>query len=150
MKRTIPLVLLAMGTLSAQSLVVDGRPGSPAKTQRIELAAGGFLGDFFRIGAQGEVWTIDSIRLWFAPAQGTACGSSPGDSIERLTLLGALDNPPVPGRPVCDCHARASPPKTASCARRLRACAMVDTRSFGRMFTTRATPRARSRAHRWK
>jgi hypothetical protein len=28
-----------------------------------------------------------------------------GDQIEKITLYGALDNPPVPGVPVCDCHA---------------------------------------------
>jgi hypothetical protein len=48
---------------------------------------------------------IDRIRLWFVPAEGRACGKELGDSIEKITLLGALDNPPKPGEPACDCHA---------------------------------------------
>jgi hypothetical protein len=78
---------------------------APPARQAIELTAGGFLGDGFRFGNTGEVWMIDSMRLWFAPARGAACGAELGDSIEKITLLGALDNPPVPGQPVCDCHA---------------------------------------------
>jgi len=48
---------------------------------------------------------IDRIRLWFLPERGPACGKELGDSLGKITLLGALDNPPVPGQPACDCHA---------------------------------------------
>jgi hypothetical protein len=100
----LALILLA-GTLAAQTLVVD-RPLTPAPAaQRIERPDGKFVSDFFRIGRQGEVWMIEAIRVWAIPAKGAACGKELGDSIEKITLLGALDNPPVAGQPVCDCHA---------------------------------------------
>jgi hypothetical protein len=110
--------------LAAQVLVVDRGlpPGKPA-SQSIELAgelagkpAGkGFLGDTFRVGAAGEIWMIDTIRVWAAPKPAAAgCLNLPdvnlpdvnlGDSLEKITLLGALENQPVPGQPECDCHA---------------------------------------------
>jgi hypothetical protein len=66
----------------------------------------GFLGDSFRLGAKGENWMIDSIRLWAVPDSTPACSTGkPGYHIARLTLHGALYNPPVPGQAECDCHA---------------------------------------------
>jgi hypothetical protein len=66
----------------------------------------GFLGDSFRLGAKGENWMIDSIRLWAVPDASPACATGkPGDHIAKLTLHGALYNPPVPGQAECDCHA---------------------------------------------
>jgi hypothetical protein len=105
-KRLFAPVLFAVSTLAAQTtLVVDRRPSFPASGQRIERPDGGFLGDSFRIGAKGEVWMIDAIRVWFLPLPLLACGTDPGDAIEEIKFLGALDNPPVPGQPTCDCHA---------------------------------------------
>lgn len=91
--------------MTAQDPAIDRKPGIPVAGQVIERATGGFFGDFFRLGKAGEVWMIDTIRLWFQPARGPACGKELGDSIEKIALLGALDNPPVPGQPACDCHA---------------------------------------------
>lgn len=107
MKRIAVLTLLA-GSLCAQTPAVDRKPATPPAGVAIEQKGGGFLGDFFRLGSEGEVWMIDRIRLWFVPAAGPACGKELGDSIEKITLLGALDNPPQPGQPACDCHALTS------------------------------------------
>jgi hypothetical protein len=71
----------------------------------MERGAGGAYADAFQIGVKGEVWMIDAIRVWAISAAAPACGGELGDQIERVTLFGALDNPPVPGQPVCDCHA---------------------------------------------
>jgi len=101
----LPVLLLAAYPLAAQTLVVDRAPTTRSLPQRIERPDGKVLSDFFRFGAADEVWVIDAIRVWAMPASGPACGTELGDSIEKLTLLGALDNPPVPGQPVCDCHA---------------------------------------------
>jgi hypothetical protein len=106
--RIISAALLAAAALSAQTPAVDRPPATPVSRLAVERAGGGFFGDFFRLGSAGEVWMIDRIRLWFLPASGQACGKELGDSIEKLTLLGALDNPPVPGQPACDCHALTS------------------------------------------
>lgn len=98
------LCFLAALPLAAQTLVVDRPLGDrPTVPQIIERGAQGAYADAFRIGAAGEVWMIDSIRLWAIPAP--ACPRQLGDQIEKIGLYGALDNPPVPGQPVCDCHA---------------------------------------------
>jgi len=66
----------------------------------------GFLGDSFKLGNAGENWMIDSIRVGALPDASPACSvGKPGDRIEKLTLYGALYNPPVPGQAECDCHA---------------------------------------------
>jgi hypothetical protein len=107
-KRILALTLLAAAGLCAQSPAVDRPPAPPPAVIGVERAGGGFFGDVFRLGSEGEVWMIDRIRLWFVPAAGAGCGRELGDSIEKLTLLGALDNPPQPGQPACDCHALTS------------------------------------------
>ena len=71
----------------------------------MERGAKGAYADAFQIGAKGEVWMIDAVRVWAIPAASPACPRELGDQVEKLTLFGALDNPPVPGVPVCDCHA---------------------------------------------
>jgi hypothetical protein len=103
-KQQLLVALLCAAPMAAQILVVD-RPlhGAP-QPLRIERAGGAFA-DSFRFGATGEVWMIEKMRLWAMPLTGTACGGELGDAIEKVTLFGALDNPPVPGQPVCDCHA---------------------------------------------
>jgi hypothetical protein len=104
LRRLIPAILL-VAPVSSQVLVVDRGIGGGARgTQTVERAKG-FYGDAFRIGAAGEIWMIDTVRLWAVPGEGAACPREVGDRIAKVTLLGALDNPPVPGQPVCDCHA---------------------------------------------
>ena len=101
------LLLFAAGSLAAQQLVVDRaapRGGTPAG-QKLEAGVKGFLGDSFRIGAKGETWMIDSMRVWVVPDQSPRCAKQPGDRYSQIVLLGALDDPPVPGEPTCDCHA---------------------------------------------
>jgi hypothetical protein len=97
--------LLAVLPMTAQEPAFSRKPSTPVSGQPIERGADGFFGDFFRLGKPGEVWMIESVRLWFLPARGPSCGRELGDSIEKITLLGALDNPPIPGQPTCDCHA---------------------------------------------
>ena len=43
------------------------------------------------------------IRVWAVPDASPACASKPGDRLEKLTLYGALYNPPVPGRVARHC-----------------------------------------------
>jgi len=92
--------------LAAQTLVVNRPLGDrPAVPQVMERGAKGAYADAFQIGAKGEVWMIEAVRVWGMPAASPACSRELGDQIEKITLFGALDNPPVPGQPVCDCHA---------------------------------------------
>jgi hypothetical protein len=102
-----PLACAALALpLAAQTLVVDRPLGDrPAVPQVMERGAKGGYADAFQIGAKGEVWMIDAVRIWALPAASPACSRELGDQIEKVTLFGALDNPPVPGQPVCDCHA---------------------------------------------
>jgi hypothetical protein len=71
----------------------------------MERGAEGGYADAFQIGAKGEVWMIDAVRVWAIPAASPGCSRDIGEQIKKITLFGALDNPPVPGQPVCDCHA---------------------------------------------
>jgi len=90
--------------LAAQTLVVDRPLGEgPPIAQVVERGAAGAYADAFQIGAAHEVWMIDAIRVWALPAP--ACPRELGDQMRKITLYGALDNPPIPGQPVCDCHA---------------------------------------------
>lgn len=111
MRTTILCALAFAGGLACQVLVADRglAPGKPA-SQPIELAGKGFLGDSFQVGKAGEAWMIDTIRVWAVPK--TEAASCPrgitynlGDRLEKITLLGALENQPVAGQPECDCHA---------------------------------------------
>ncbi len=103
--RSLLAVLLTVPAL-AQTLVVNRPPGGGAAIpQSIERGAKGSFADAFQIGTKGQVWMIDEVRVWGMPAASPACSRQLGDEMERLTLYGALDNPPVPGQPVCDCHA---------------------------------------------
>jgi hypothetical protein len=98
---------LAMaGNLAAQTLVVDrGLPSGAGISQPIERPGKGFLGDSFRVGTAGETWIIDALRVWAEANSSPGCSLKPGDWLEKIALLGALDNPPVPGQAECACHA---------------------------------------------
>src|SRR5215475_11919078 len=104
MRVPLALGLLLTASLRAQTLVVDRAPGEGTPSPQPVERNSGYFGDAFRIGAAGETWMIDSIRLWAMPVP-SACPKELGDAVAKLTLWGALDNPPVPGQPVCDCHA---------------------------------------------
>jgi hypothetical protein len=82
---------------------MTGGPG--VAKQAVEQEDRGFLGDSFHLGAAGETWVIDSIRVWVARNVPAACPAKLGDQISKVTLYGALENPPVPGEPECNCHA---------------------------------------------
>ncbi len=99
------LALLAAAAMMGQDPAFDRKPTVPPVGQLLAREPEGSFAGLFKVGKTGEVWMIDTIRLWFLPPRGPACGKELGDSIEKLTLVGALDNPPVPGQPVCDCHA---------------------------------------------
>jgi hypothetical protein len=104
-KRALLFALLAAGAMAGQEPAFDRKPSIPPVPQLIERRPEGSFAGLFRVGKTGEVWMIDTIRLWFLPPSGPGCGKELGDSVEKITLAGALDNPPVPGQPVCDCHA---------------------------------------------
>ncbi|MCU1237171.1 MAG: hypothetical protein JWP63_5138 [Candidatus Solibacter sp.] len=93
--------------LAAQTVVVDRAISAApsASTQAVEREGGGFFGDTFRIGAAQDVWKIDAIRVWVAKDTSATCPAKLGDQISKITLLGALENTPVPGEPECRCHA---------------------------------------------
>ncbi len=56
----------------------------------------GFLSDTFKIGAPGEVWVIDKIRVW---------GKSGTNGSVNVALFGGLETAePTPGAIECDCH----------------------------------------------
>lgn len=101
------LAIALAGCATAQTAVHDRRidPGAPPSGTRIELKTGGFLGDSFRLGSAGETWAIDSIRVWAIPQSGGRCPLAAGDRIEKIVLLGGMDNPPQPGQFACRCHA---------------------------------------------
>lgn len=105
-RKLVTWVALA-GGLGAQTLLVDrGRPAAGAAPLMVERGAGrGFLGDSFQVGAKGDVWVLDTVRVWAAAPAAASCPQTPGDLVEKIVLLGALDNPPVPGQPACACHA---------------------------------------------
>ena len=95
------------GSLAAQTLVVDRRrpPNQTPVARQVERDGKGFVGDSFKVGNTGEIWILDTIRVWALPSPSRECPKQPGDQLEKITLLGALDNPPVPGQPICACHA---------------------------------------------
>ena len=75
-----------------QMLVVDRAPQGAGAAVKV---ASGFVGDHFSLGAAGEVWVIDSVRVWVVP----------GKSSAKVTLFGGIEAPPPkPGDPECDCH----------------------------------------------
>ncbi|HEV2447992.1 MAG TPA: hypothetical protein VGS58_18810 [Candidatus Sulfopaludibacter sp.] len=101
----LPALALA-GLAAAQTPAHDrGIRGADYTPQPIERPSGGFLGDAFRLGSTGETWMIESIRLWAVPPAAASCPRAAGDQIEKIVLLGGMDNPPAPGQLVCDCHA---------------------------------------------
>jgi hypothetical protein len=64
--------------------------------------ASGFVGDHFMLGAKGEIWVMDTIRVWVMPESDS---SRLGDRFDKLLLFGAIESPPTePGQPYCDCH----------------------------------------------
>ena len=101
------MILAGAGVLCAQEAVIDRAvsPNAAPTPVPIERGEKGFVGDWFRIGVKDETWIIDSIRVWALAPAAPACPANPGDAFESVVLLGALDNPPVPGQPTCDCHA---------------------------------------------
>ncbi len=104
--RMLTAVLALALPLAGQRLVVD-RPlaEGPELAQAVERGAKGAYADAFRVGAAGEVWMIQAVRVWAIPSSAPSCPRDLGDQVEQITLFGALDNPPVPGVPICDCHA---------------------------------------------
>jgi hypothetical protein len=106
MSKLLPILALA-GSLSAQTLVVDrGLAASRGVPEPVERGEGqGFLGNSFKVGAKGETWVLDTPRVWAAAGDAKPCPKAPGDRVEKIVLLGALDKPPVAGQPACACHA---------------------------------------------
>jgi hypothetical protein len=85
---------LSLFPLYGQFLLLDHAPKDPAGGSSSVQA--GFLGDTFKVGASGEVWVIDKIRVW---------GKFGANGAAKATLFGGLENSaPVPGAIECDCH----------------------------------------------
>ena len=89
-KSKLPLFLLvALPVFAADPvLVVDrGLPqtnlgtvaGTSRSNLRLSVQADAFMGDDFTIGASGEKWVIDSIRVWTVPGLGTPPALHLGD-----------------------------------------------------------------------
>ena len=98
--------LALAGNLAAQTLVVDrGLPPGEGVSQPVERQGKGVLGDSFRVGTAGETWVIDALRVWSPANSSAGCSLKSGGRLEKIALLGALYNPPVPGQPECACHA---------------------------------------------
>ncbi len=71
-------------------LLVDRAPQAPAAALKVPA---GFVGDHLTLGATGEVWVIDAIRVW----------AGPGPRRSKVTLLGGIEAPPAkPGEPECE------------------------------------------------
>jgi hypothetical protein len=87
---------LALPALAAgPGLVVDrGLPqanlnkpaGDYRSNIRWSLYDGGFLGDDFTVGAQGESWVIDSIRVWTVPGVNKVDPENLGDFYQDVRL----------------------------------------------------------------
>jgi len=116
MTRKIHIVLghvaiLAWLPAAAQQLVVDRSPApsriTPADAPRLGgPEVKGFVADHFLLGAKGEVWIIDAIRIWAAPDSTSTNSRRLEDLYERLVLFGGIESePPAPNQPPdCDCH----------------------------------------------
>jgi len=107
MKLYLPIscALLFASASMAQMLVVDrpALPGTQNAGEPVGRAKGpGFVGDHFRLGAAGEIWVIDTIRVW------ERSPGKLGDTFESVALFGGIEAvPPPPGKPPeadCDCH----------------------------------------------
>ena len=102
-------------SLSAQVLVLDRsdtlRPAPTSELYRIGWTKDhqSFVGDDFKIGAEGEVWIINAIRTWVVLEADSGHPRFPGDLYEKITLYGGIASDPAadnPGRnPECACHA---------------------------------------------
>jgi hypothetical protein len=99
MSKLLPILLLAC-TLPAQTLVADR-----ALPASCGVPEPGVLGDSFKLGAKGATWVLDTLRVWAAVGDAKSCPELPGGRVEKIVLLGAIDNPPVPGQAACACHA---------------------------------------------
>jgi len=109
------LVVLALGVaalslnLSAQVMLVDrglaSGQGEPATRHWAGLHAAwvndrdSFVGDDFSVGGAGEVWVIDTVRVW------SLADKAPGPLFEKMTLYGGVAGEPVPKEQAeCGCH----------------------------------------------
>jgi hypothetical protein len=91
---------IAVLPLQGQYLLLDrGLKGGAATAPSAGLEASegtGFLTDRFSVGAAGEVWIIDRVRLW---------GGLGTSGFEKAALFGGLENAdPSPQWFECDCH----------------------------------------------
>jgi len=76
-----------------QHLLVDR--GSIGAAKMVEaLEKNNFLADRFTVGASGEVWVIDRLRVW---------GKFGSGKLENATLFGGLENT-EPALLECECH----------------------------------------------
>lgn len=99
------LAAVSLGTLHGQFLLVDRGPKTLAElsgpARFVGEPHGSFPADRFHVGATGEVWVIDRVRLW-GQVEGTG---RIGDRFEKIQLLGGLEAEPLaPGQADCDCH----------------------------------------------
>src|ERR1035438_8078937 len=75
--------------LNGQFLLLDREmknPAEPSRSMRLEGKPGSdFLADRFSVGAKGEVWVIDRLRMW-----GQAGGGRTGDQSGRACCRGGV------------------------------------------------------------
>jgi hypothetical protein len=103
----LSVALVHQFSLTGQMLIVDRGIGKAAETNGAAIRVGstqssGFVGDHFKLGVPGEIWVMDTIRIW---AMSENDSSHLGDRFDELLLFGAIESPPTePGQPYCDCH----------------------------------------------
>src|SRR5438445_3755302 len=77
--------LLFCATSGAQILLVDRglTAGSQVDSLMVGRHAPGFVGDQFKIGSSGEVWIIESLRVWGSSDAGSLASGRLGGRYEK-------------------------------------------------------------------
>src|SRR6185312_4424514 len=90
---------LAGAPLSTQFLAVyRGIPGTTGRVRLGWAKSAGFVGDHCSLGTAGEVWIVDSLRVWAMPET----DGQLGDLFSKLALFGGIESPEPPeGQPEC-------------------------------------------------
>ena len=112
---------LAFGVGSPEPALLVDRALPPSNTSRAagstqansrvgwSAADNVYVADHFMVGASGEVWVIDKVRVWAVPGLGPDQSETLGDLFERISLYGGLESENPPATPQaaaaeCACH----------------------------------------------
>jgi hypothetical protein len=106
----LPLILLTVvfhaDALRGQMLLVDRGAGSKSGAHGLGVAiTSGYVGDHFLVGSAGELWLVESARVWVVPEPRIRREGKVGDFFGKIAFAGGIEiPPPAPGQPDCDCH----------------------------------------------